>query len=74
MVHNATSLVACLNKLATYCANEEMYCKKAVEIIKAQTGCKNFQEEKKLLNLFDDKIVDLRSINPDYHLDFVTVK
>ena len=42
--------------------------------MKAKRDCKNFQDDKKLLNLIDDKIVDLLSINPAYHLDFATVK
>ena len=57
-----------------YCANEEMYCNSAVEYMKAQRDCKNFQDYKKLLNLFDDKIVDILSINSAYHVDFTAVK
>ena len=51
-----------------------MYCKKTVEHMKAQKACGNFQDDKKLLNLYDDKIVEILSINPAYHLDFAIVK
>ena len=74
MVLNASSFVACLQNLATYCANEEMYCKKAVENLKAQEECSTFVQDKKLLNLIDDKIVDILGINSAYHVDFATVK
>ena len=42
--------------------------------MKAQRGCRNFQDDKKLLNLFENKLVDIISVNPTYHLDFATVK
>ena len=45
-----------------------------VEFMKVQRGCRNFQDYKKLLNLFENKLVDIISINPTYHLDFATVK
>ena len=57
-----------------YCTNEEMYCKRAVEYMKAQRDLRNFQEDKKMLNLFDGKIVDILDINSAYHIDFSTVK
>ena len=47
---------------------------KAVEHMKAQRSCRNFQDDKIMLNLFENKVVDLLSINPAYHLDFATVK
>ena len=73
-VLSSTTLVGCLKKLATHCANEEMYCMKAVEHMKAQRSCRNFQDDKIMLNLFDNKLVDVLRINPAYHLDFVTAK
>ena len=51
-----------------------MYCKRAVEYMKAQRDCKNFQDDKMLLNLFNDKIVDILSINSAYYVEFATVK
>ena len=74
IVLNASSLIACLKHLAMYCANEEMYCKRAVDFMKAQRDSGNIQKDKRLLNLFDDKIVDILSINSAYHVDFATVK
>ena len=67
-------LVPCLQYLATYCANEEMYCKKAVKIMKAETPALNFWEDKELLNIFDNKLVEIVGINAAYHIDFPTVK
>ena len=52
-------LVPCLQYLATYCANEEMYCKKALEEMKAAEPAKNFEEDKALLNIFDNKLVEI---------------
>ena len=74
IVLSTSSLVACLQHLAMYCANEEMYCKRAVEYMKAQRDSRNFQEDKKMLNLFDNQIVDILGINSAYHIDFPTVK
>ena len=74
MVLNSTSLEACLKKLAQNCANEEMYCMKVVEHMKAHRSCRNFQDDKQMLNIFDNKVTDILSINPAYHLDFTTVK
>ena len=54
IVLNISSLVACLKKLATFCTNEEMYQRKAVEYMKEKEVA-NFQEDKKLRILFDEK-------------------
>ena len=67
-------LVPCLQYLATYCANEEMYCKKALEEMKAAEPARNFKEDKALLNLFDNKLVEIVGINREYHINFPTVK
>ena len=40
IVLNTSSLVACLKKLATFCANEEMYQRKAVEYMKEKEVAK----------------------------------
>merc|ERR1711867_163149 len=42
--------------------------------MKAQRASTNFNEDKKLLNLFDKKLVDILGINAAYHKDFPTVK
>ena len=70
IVLSSSSLIACLQHLAMYCANEEMYCKRAVEYMKAQRESRNFHEEEKLLDLFDNKLVDILGINTAYHIDF----
>ena len=74
IVISIQTLIACLQHLATYCVNEEMYCKRAVEYMKAQKSSTNFYKDKKLLNLFDNKLVDILGINTAYHIDFPTVK
>lgn len=51
-----------------------MYCKRVVEFMKAKRDSRNFQEDKKRLNLFDDKIGDILGINSAYHVDFSTIK
>ena len=51
---NTSSLVACLKKLATSCANEEMYQRKAMEYMK-EKRLQNFQEDKKAANSLDEK-------------------
>ena len=51
-----------------------MYCKRAMENMKAQKASATFYEDKKLLNLFDNKLVDILGINAAYHIDFPTVK
>ena len=45
-----------------------------MEYMKAQKASTNFYVDKKLLNLFDNKLVDILGINPAYHIDFPTVK
>ena len=42
--------------------------------MKAQKASATFYEDKKLLNLFDNKLVDILGINAAYHIDFPTVK
>ena len=51
-----------------------MYCKRIVEYMKPQRESRNFHEDKKLLNLIDNKLVDILGINAAYHIDFPTVK
>ena len=41
--------------------------------MKAQKSSANFHEDKKLLNLFDNKLVDILGINTAYHIEFPTV-
>ena len=53
IVLNTSSLVACLKKLA-FGAYKEMYQRKAVEYMKEKEVA-NFQEDKKLRILFDEK-------------------
>ena len=47
-----------------------MYCKKAVETMKAEKPARSFCEDKELLNIFDNKLVDILAINAAYHIDF----
>ena len=70
-LHN---LKACLQRLAQYCANEEMYCMKQIKYMKAHKPCQNFKDDKDMLNLFEDKVTDILSVNPAYHLEFATAK
>ena len=51
-----------------------MHCKRAVEYMKVQRESRNINEDKKLQNLLDNKLVDILGINAAYHKDFPTVK
>ena len=51
-----------------------MYCKKALEEMKAAEPARNFKEDKALLNLFDNMLVEIMGINRTYHINFPTVK
>ena len=51
-----------------------MYSKKAMEDMKAQKASVTFYEDKILLNLFDNKLVDILGINAAYHIDFPILK
>ena len=51
-----------------------MYYKKALEEMKAAKPARNFKEDKALLNLFDNKLVEIVGINREYHINFLTVK
>ena len=42
--------------------------------MKATKPASNFLEDKKLLNIFDNKLVEIVGINRAYHIDFPTVK
>ena len=42
--------------------------------MKAAKSANNFKEDKKLLNIFDNKLVEIVGINREYHIDFLTVK
>ena len=74
MVLSYQKLVPCLKFLATYCANEEMYCKRKLEEIKSAKSSTSFKEDKELLNRFDTKLVEIIGINNAYHIDFPTIQ
>ena len=57
MVLSYKKLVPCLKFLATYWANEEMYCKKKLEEMKSAKLSRSFKEDKELLNMFDTKVI-----------------
>ena len=42
--------------------------------MKAAEPARNFKEDKALLNLFDNKLIEFVGINREYHIDFPTVK
>ena len=42
--------------------------------MKAQKSSANFHEDKKLLNIFYNKLLGILGINEAYHIDFPTVK
>ena len=42
--------------------------------MKAHRPCRNFSDDKAMLNLFENKMTDILSVNPAYHLEFTTVK
>ena len=54
IVLSSKTLVGFLKHLSTYCANEEMYCKKALKNMKAQKSSVTFHDDKHLLNLYDN--------------------
>ena len=74
LVLSHLKLVTCLQYLATYCANEDMYCKKVLEEMKAEELDRNFKEDKALLNLCDNKLVEIVGINREYYINFPTIK
>ena len=74
LVLSYQGLVPCLQYLATYCANEEMYCLKVLKEMKVTEPARNFKDGKKLLNLFDNKLVEIVEINRAYLIDFPTVE
>ena len=42
--------------------------------MKAAEPARNFKKDQKLLNLFNNKLVEIVGINRAYHIDFPTVK
>ena len=67
-------LEPCLQVLATYCANEEMYCKRKLEEMKSASLSKGYRDDKELISMFDKKLIEIMSINSSYHIEFSTVK
>ena len=51
-----------------------MYCEKVLEDMKAQRASVTFHDYKHLLNVFDNKLVDILGINGAYYMDFPTAK
>ena len=51
-----------------------MYCKKAMEDMKAWKASATFHDDKCLLKLLDNKLVDILGINGAYYMDFPTAK
>ena len=66
-------LEPCLQVLATYCANEEMYCKRKLEEMKSASLSKGYRDDKELISMFDKKLIDTMSINSSYQIEFSTV-
>ena len=67
-------LEPCLQFLATYCVNKEMYCNRKLEDMKSARPSKGYRSDKKLINLYDRKIIEIMSINNSYQVNFSTVK
>ena len=67
-------LEPCLQVLATYCANEEMYCKRKLEEIKSANLSRGYRDDKELINMYDKKLIEIMSINSSYQIEFSTVK
>ncbi len=67
-------LEPCLQNLATYCANEEMYCKRKLEEMKSAKLSRSYRDDKELISMFDKKLIEITSIDSSYHIDFSTVK
>ena len=74
LVLSYTRLKPCLTYLATYCANEEMYCDGKHEDMRAARLSKGYRGDKKLINSYDKKIIEIMSINNSYHINFSVVK
>ena len=67
-------LEPCLQNLATYCANEEMYCKRKLEEMKSASLSKGQSDDKELISMYDEKLIEIMSIDSSYHIEFFTVK
>ena len=74
LVLSYTRLKPCLTYLATYCANEEMYCDGKLKDMRAARLSKGYRGDKELINFYDKKIIEIMSINNSYHINFSTVK
>ena len=74
LVLTYTRLKPCLTFLATYCANEEMYCNVKLEDMKVARKSKGYRGDKELINYYDRKIIEIMSINNSYQVNFSTVK
>ena len=59
-------LEPCITFLATYCANEEMYCDRKLEDMKSAKLSKGYRGDKELINFYDRKIIEIMSINNSY--------
>merc|ERR1712239_28353 len=66
--------VPCLQNLANYCENEEMYCKRKLEEMKAAKLSRSSRDDKELISMFDRKLIQITSIDSSFHVDFSTVK
>merc|ERR1712240_460387 len=67
-------LESCLQALATYYANKEMYCKRKLEEMKSDNLYRGYREDKELINMYDKKLIEIMSINSSYQIEFSTVK
>ena len=67
-------LEPCLQNLATYCANEEMYYKRKLEEIKSAKLSRSYRDDKELISMFDKKLIKITSIDISYHIYFSTAK
>ena len=67
-------LVPCLQNLATYCANEEVYCKRKLGEMKAAKLSRTYRDDKDLICMFDGKLIQITSIDNSFHVNFSTMK
>ena len=67
-------LEPCLQNLATYCANKEMYCKRKLEEMKAAKLSRSYRDDKEMISMFDRKLIQITSIDSSFHIDFLNHK
>ena len=74
IVDMSNSLEECLETLALYSSNEELYLRRILEEMRSHEMSRNYKSDKRMLTFFEKSIMKMSRLNSAYLLDFATAQ